>query len=64
MNKTTIKYLIASSVYAIVMIIFNVFINNKTYNTFEYIVDFITYAIAFAALLLFVQLFMAKPRKK
>ena len=30
MDKNTIKYLIASSVYAIIMIIVNILMNNKT----------------------------------
>lgn len=60
MDKSTIKYLIASSIYAIIMIVFNIFMNNKTYNTFGYIVDLITYAFAFAVLLVFIQMFKAK----
>ena len=60
MDKNTIKYLIASSVYAIIMIIVNILMNNKTYNTFGYIADFLTYAFAFAVLLVFIQMFRAK----
>lgn len=60
MDKNTIKYLIASSVYAIIMIIVNTLMNNKTYNTFGYIADFLTYAFAFAVLLIFIQIFRAK----
>lgn len=64
MNKDAIKYLVASTVYSFVMIVFNQFVNGKNYTTFEYMIDFIMYAIAFAVLLVFVQLFRTKSNKK